>query len=362
MSVVTRLRRDAAPGAVAGLAGGVVFGAAMSLAGTLPSVAQIVRSDSPVVGFALHMVIAALIGAGFGLFVAHQQVRAGETLFWGLIYGAFWWFLGPQTLLPIFAGRPLRWDLVSAQQLFPSLVGHLFYGGVTALVFVVLRRGLFAPLRLRVGPLLRGVSAGMIAAGALYLLVGVMAKAPLGWLAVVGILAGGGYPLLFGTSRESTGPALVRGTAYGFLTWILAELTVAPLLRGGTLDWSRKAAAAAVERLPPTMLLGAGIAVVFGWLGALSRGLFLDDVRMFHREAPGGWGLRALGYGALAGLSGGVVFTVVLVAIDALPRIAQIMGSRAPAAGLVVNLVIAQIIGVTYAVLFRRTSFDLTSG
>ncbi|MGH3854321.1 MAG: hypothetical protein ACRDR6_12675, partial [Pseudonocardiaceae bacterium] len=43
-------------------------------------------------------------------------------------------------------------------------------------------------------------------------------------------------------------------------------------------------------------------------------------------------------------------------------RIAQIMGSRAPAAGLVVNLVIAQIIGVTYAVLFRRTSFDLTSG
>lgn len=362
MSVGTRLRRDAVPGALAGVAGGVVFGTAMGLVGTLPSVAQIVRSDSPVVGFALHMVIAAVLGAGFGLLVAHQQPRGSETLFWGLIYGAFWWFLGPQTLLPILAGRPLAWDLPGAQQLFPSLVGHLFYGGVTAVVFVALRRGAVAPPRPRIGPLLRGVSAGVIVAAILYLLVDIMAGADLGGLAVTGVLTGAGYPLLFGTRRENTGPALVRGTAYGFLTWILAELTVTPLLHGATLDWSRASAVGAVERLPPVVLLGAGIAVVFGWLGALAQALFVDDVRMVHHEAPGGRGLRALGYGALAGLAGGAVFSVVLVAIDALPGVAQIMGSRAPAAGLVVNLVIAQIIGVTYAVAFRRSSFDLMSG
>jgi uncharacterized membrane protein YagU involved in acid resistance len=38
------------------------------------------------------------------------------------------------------------------------------------------------------------------------------------------------------------------------------------------------------------------------------------------------------------------------------------MGSQAPPAGLVVNLIIALVIGVTYALMFRRSSFDLVSG
>ena len=357
MKLVKRLRRDAVSGALAGLAGGVVFGVAMGLVGTLPSVAQIVRSNSPAIGFALHMIIAAIIGAGFGLLVANQQLRAGETLFWGLIYGTFWWFLGAQTLLPILAGRPLAWDLAGAEQLFPSLIGHLFYGGVTAVVFVALRRGVVVPPQPRLGPLLRGLSAGLMVAGALYLLAG----AALNPLGVIGALAGAGYPLLFGTVWEKSGPALVRGTVYGFLIWVL-ELTVGPLLAGAAPSWSHDAAAAAVHNLPPSILLGAGIAVVFGWLGTLARGLFVDDIRTVHREAPGGWGLRALGSGALAGLAGGVVFTAVLAVVGALPRVAQIMGSQAPPAGLVVNLIIALVIGVTYALMFRRSSFDLVSG
>ena len=362
MSIRDSMRHDAAPGAVAGLAGGVVFGAAMALLGSLPNVAQIARSDSPVVGFVVHMMIAALVGAGFGLLVAHQQVRASETLFWGLAYGAFWWFLGPQTLLPILTGQPLAWDLEGARQLFPSLVGHLFYGGVTAAVFVAIRRGAVRPARPRFGALLRGAAAGVIVAGALSLVVGVMAGTDLGGVAVLAVAAGAGYPLLFGIQHERTGPALVRGAAYGFILWVLAELTVIPLLRDRSLGWSLESAAVAIGRLPPLVLVGAGIAVVFGWLGALARALFVDDVRMFQREAPGGRGLRAVGRGALAGLAGGLVFTVVLVAVDGLPDIAEITGSRIVATGLIVHLVIAQIVGVTYAVVFRRSSFDVVSG
>lgn len=354
--------RSGLAGAAAGLAGGLVFGAAMAVVGTLPSVAQIVRSDSAVLGFALHMLIAAVIGAGFGLLVAHQQVRGSETLFWGLLYGAFWWFLGPQTLLPILTGGPVAWDLAGAREVFPSLVGHLVYGGVTALVFVALRRRGVQRRRPRIGPLLRGVSAGVVTAVALYVGFDVMAGAELGTLAVLGVLAGAGYPLLFGGRREAPGPALVRGAVYGFLIWVLAALTVTPLLRGGTLGWSRDSAVAAVAQLPPSVLLGAGVAVLFGLLGALGSALFVDDVRMRHREAPGGRGLRALGHGAVAGLAGGAVFTAVLVAVDGLPQIAQIMGSQASAAGLLIHLVIAQLIGVTYAVLFRGSSFDLASG
>jgi len=38
---------------------------------------------------------------------------------------------------------------------------------------------------------------------------------------------------------------LIRGTAYGFLCWIVAALTVTPLLHTATLDWSPGAVAAA---------------------------------------------------------------------------------------------------------------------
>ncbi|MEO7744898.1 MAG: hypothetical protein ABIV05_01570, partial [Actinomycetota bacterium] len=63
------LGRGAAAGAAAGIAGGLVFGAAMAAVGTLPTVASILRTDLPWVGFTLHMVFAVLIGAGFGLLV-----------------------------------------------------------------------------------------------------------------------------------------------------------------------------------------------------------------------------------------------------------------------------------------------------
>ena len=353
--------RDALAGAVAGLAGGAVFGAAMGLVGTLPSVAQIVRSDSATVGFVLHMAIAAILGAGFGLLVSRQRALVGETLFWGLLYGVFWWFLGAQTLLPILSGRPPAWDLAGAERVFPSLIGHLFYGGVTAVVFVLLRRGATVPSRPNLRTLARGVAAGVLSAGLLYLVVDVMAGAALNRLVVISVLAGAGYPALFGTLRERSGPALVRGVVYGFGIWVL-ELTVLPVLHGAAPSWSRDAAVAAVPELPPAVLLGAGIAVVFGWLGGLSRGIFGDDVRAVHREAPGGWGPRALGHGALAGLAGGVLFTAVLAAVGALPRVAQLMGSRTAGAGLALNLLISVVIGLTYAVGFRRCAFDLVSG
>lgn len=353
--------RGAAAGAVAGIAGGLVFGAAMAAVGTLPTVASILRTDSPWVGFTLHMVFAVLIGTGFGLLVAHQHVRAGETVVWGLVYGMFWWFLGPLTLLPLLAGRPVAWDLVDARAVLPSLFGHLLYGGVTAVVFVMVRRDRLR-MRPRAATGFRGALAGVAVSAVLYLVLDVMAGATLGWLFLVGTIAGVGYPLLFGAEQERSGPAVIRGTAYGFLCWIAAALTVAPMLRTGTLDWSTGTVTAAVAQLPPYILLGAGTALVFGALGGLRGWLFGDDVRAQRVESPGGRGLRATGYGALAGVVGGLVFTAVMVLVNQLPTVAGLVGARSPVVGLIVHLVIAQLIGVSYAVLFRRRSFDLASG
>jgi uncharacterized membrane protein YagU involved in acid resistance len=357
------LRQGALPGALAGLAGGLVFGAAMRSLGMLPAVAAIVRSDSAPLGFALNLVIAALVGALFGLLVAHQRIRSGELVFWGLAYGVFWWFLGALTLQPLLAGTPMTWSLPAAQAALPSLLGHLYYGAVTAVGFVLLQRdgeGVAAD-HLRPWTLLRGLVAAVIVGGVLILAFDVGAGAGLGWLAAIAICMGIGYPLVFTGRAEGTGPALVRGTVYGFLWWVLVGLTLSPLVSDGRLHWSSQDVAAATTRLPPYVLAGAGIAAVFGWLGSLARTLFVDDVRLLHHE-PGTRGLRAVGYGALSGLVGGVIFGFVWGSVDVLPSVARLVGARGAVAGWIVHLVIAQIIGVSYAVLFRGRSFDLASG
>ena len=53
------------PGALAGLIGGAVFGVAMLQLGMLPTVASLVYTESGIVGFIIHMALAAILGAGF---------------------------------------------------------------------------------------------------------------------------------------------------------------------------------------------------------------------------------------------------------------------------------------------------------
>lgn len=356
-------RQGVLPGALAGLAGGLVFGAAQGSLGALSGVAAIVRSDSPGLGFALHMVIAVVVGAGFGLLAVRQRIRSGELLFWGLAYGVFWWFLGTLTLLPLLTGRPMIWSLATAQAAVPSLLGHLYYGAVTAVVFALLHPDGQAVVKdhLRPRTLLRGLLAAAIVGGVLVLAFGVGAGARLGWLPAIAVGMGIGYPLVFTGRPEGTGPALVRGTSYGFVWWVVVSLTVPPLADDGRLDWSQHFVAAATTRLPPYLLAGAGIAAVFGWLGAIARTLFVDDVRLLHHEA-GTRGLRAVGYGALSGLAGGIIFGFVWGTVDVLPTVARLVGARGAVAGWIVHLIIAQLIGISYAVLFRGRSYDLTSG
>ena len=66
MKRVDDLTRGALFGALAGLVGGVVFGAAMAELGVLPSVASIVRVESSVAGFVVNIAVAASVGSGLG--------------------------------------------------------------------------------------------------------------------------------------------------------------------------------------------------------------------------------------------------------------------------------------------------------
>src|SRR5262249_48536188 len=69
-----------------------------------------------------------------------------------------------------------------------------------------------------------------------------------------------------------------------------------------------------------------------------------------------------LGYGALASLVGGALFTVVLLVIGFLPKLASIVGGSSLILGFIVNMIISAVIGMSYGLLFRYEAPDFGSG
>ena len=63
----------------------------------------------------------------------------------------------------------------------------------------------------------------------------------------------------------------------------------------------------------------------------------------------------------MAGLAGGLLFSLVMLQIDFFPRVSELVGSDSKVAGFFVHLGIATLIGTSYGVLFRRQSYDIAS-
>ena len=358
-------------GALAGLAGGVVFGAAMLELEVLDSIASVVRAeDSFGLGVAAHFTIAAIVGAGFGALVWHQRLGAAETVLWGVTYGALWWFVGPLTLRRIIAGDGIAWDLPSAQAAFPPLLGHLLYGASTGLALLVVRRASLE--RPSSGALIRGAIAGLVPALLVGRLLDVQGRLPvfaalpadqaaaLAWLALLAIATGGGivFALLVPSPRDSAGAAVVRGAVYGFVLWVVLNRSLLPLIAGDGLPWSVNDAREDFAALFAYLLLGAGIALGEQWLDALRRTLFADELGADEDEGAGTQGLRAIARGALAGVVGGLLFTYVMVEIGALDNVGNIVRVESGVVGIVVHFAIAVSWGATYGLLFRRQTYD----
>ncbi|CAN5565599.1 hypothetical protein BH20CHL7_BH20CHL7_04650 [soil metagenome] len=375
-AVRRQIRQTVVPGALAGLVGGIAFGAAMVELGVLPTVASLVRTDSPIIGFVVHMAIAAIVGSGLA-FLLRGRWTAGDVVFWGVAYGAFFWFLGPITMQPLILGRLPTWDVAAAQAAYPSLLGHVIWGATAGIALVAIKaRSAKAdsttasdsepPTAPRGGVVLRGVVAGLLGFGTIGLLPGGSERmlslwgagdvAGLGPLAIAR-LGATVYAVLHPRSTSTAGAAAVRGAGFGFIFWVIGGLTLLPVLRGEGLTWSIMDARTTFPALPGTVLFGATTALIYHWLGRLARLFFSDDVGTRSPDA-GSWGPRAVGRGATAGLVGGLLFTLVMVQIGFLPTVAGLVGSDSEVVGLVVHIVIAEIVGVSYGVLFRRQAFD----
>lgn len=122
-------------GVVAGLIGGVAFGALMHMTGMLDLVAGLVGQTGAGVGWVVHLVISAVVGALYGVTFGQRLHGWGGGTGFGLLYGLIWWVLGPLLLMPLAMGMPVfQVGEVQVQ----SLMGHVIFGLVTGLSFVAL--------------------------------------------------------------------------------------------------------------------------------------------------------------------------------------------------------------------------------
>lgn len=110
---------------VGGLVGGALFGALMELTGMIEMVAGLVGSQSPTVGWIVHLAISLALGLGFGLIVALRPLGIGASVGLGAAYGLVWWVLGALLIMPAAMDMPV---LVVDQGALMSLAGHLVYG------------------------------------------------------------------------------------------------------------------------------------------------------------------------------------------------------------------------------------------
>jgi len=345
---------DALAGALAGLLSGVLLEVLMTRLGLLSTIALLIGTESPIAALVVHHVVAALFGIGFALLLSRRRLGAGETMLWGLAFGALWWLVSALTLLPLVTGAGLNWTLPAAQAQLPSLIAHLLFGATTGLALGTLlrppslsRRG----LRVFAGTLARGLAAGL--AG-----VPVLGLAVPRWGVLLGLMAGAGFAVLYPRSPDGGGPTLVRGACYGFLLWVAVHLTVAPAMGGRELDWSAAQLRDGYAAFPAFVLAGGVVALVHHWLGAAARLLFAEPAaRDDEDEGPGARGLHAALHGAVAGLAGGVLFLATLPA-----AVAGLDGPGPVPLGSAIALLWAAAVGATFGLGFRRQTHDLASG
>jgi hypothetical protein len=306
----------------------------MAQAGFFPLIAGLVGSQSRMVGVTLHFFFAFVIGGSLGVLFQRDLRGYGSSMGWGMAYGILWWFVGPLTIMPIWARQPLDWSWQRGAALFGSLVGHVVYGLLAGLVYGAFDKlwiGFFTdsdPIhREPEGPgvsvlhsLKWGALASLAGGLALDLVLVASGSTPaalwtshsptLGLAAGLAIstVLGMSYGLLFHREAPSFGAAVLWGLLFGLIRWYVDPLTIEPILLRGGFDWSVGAASVLLPSLVGQLLFGAVTAWSFLALEKRHAAWLLLDPRIAAREAkrrrpegtpaPGLW-LFTLGTGVL---------------------------------------------------------------
>lgn len=177
------------------------------------------------------------------------------------------------------------------------------------------------------------------------------------------LIIGASFGVLFQRDIRGYGSSLGWGLGYGLFWWFLGPLTLLPLFQGVPIDWSYAHGAALFGSLIGHIVYGVIVGVLYVAVDRLWVGFFIESDPVNRQpEGAGARTLRSLGWGMIASVVGGVLFSVIMAATGALSRIASLVDSTSPVLGFVLHLCISLPIGISYGVLFQRESPTVGAG
>jgi uncharacterized membrane protein YagU involved in acid resistance len=324
------------------------------------------------------LMLGGIYGLVFAVLCHRRAVSPGAGLIWGLGFALLLWLVVPAGVVPVIAegiSAIGRVDSLRAQ--FPQLAAYvLLFGMPLGMVL-----GIWGGLQARPTQVAFSFRRALVAGGLagcfggwvfgrwmdkvdLFPVLGglVNSHTRASGLAVhslVAMVIGASFGLLFQRDIRGYGSSLGWGMAYGILWWFLGPMTILPLLQGRPLDWSYQHGSALFGSFVGHIVFGVIVGLIYAVADRLWVGFFTDsDPINREPEGPGARTIYSLGWGAAASLAGGLLFSLVMLATGALPRVARLVGGTSPLLGFVVHLVISAIIGMSYGLLFRREAPD----
>jgi uncharacterized membrane protein YagU involved in acid resistance len=328
---------------------------------------------APLIG----ILLGGIFGATFALLTRYRTTTAGGGLLWALSYSFLLWLAGPAGMLPKLTSNRAMGVLDEARAHFPELIGYLLlFGAPLGLVLGAFSARQPSP---NIQPfsfpraLVAGGLAGIVGGWAFGqwmekahfypLIAGLVGSSSPGvgktLHFIIAVIIGGTFGLLFQRDVRGYGSSAGWGMAYGIFWWFLGPLTLKSLLKAQKPDWSLAHGQELFGSLFGHIVYGLIVGVIYAALDRLWVGFFIEsDPINRQREGPGSRTLLSLGWGAIAGLVGGLVFWPQIVAVDGLHWIARLAGGTSPTLGLFVHLAISIVIGAGYGVLFERESPD----
>ena len=180
----------------------------------------------------------------------------------------------------------------------------------------------------------------------------------------LGITIGVSFGAIFRRNLRSPGVGMIWGMNYGMIWWILGPLTLMPLLGFGRQpEWTLAAAQSVFPSFISHILYGAVVGYITGLLERFWQLLFVDSDPLNRiYEGAGAQSVRNLLMGTAGGVLGGLIFSLVMVSVNALPQVAALVGAESAGIGFFVHLVISIAIGVSYGFLFQKQSISYGSG
>src|SRR3984957_6166621 len=350
---------------------GAAGGAFLSLTGLV----------APVTG----LLLGCLYGLIFCLVARPRANSPGAGLLWGLAFAVVFWLGGPVAIGCLFVsaspGSTMMLETVRAR--FPDLVGYiLFFGAPLGIVLGTANRG---RVRDQPGEAKLSLSRAVVVGG----LAGILGGWVFGqWMAkvnhfpliaglihlssrnvgvalhfVFAFIIGATFGMLFQRDVRGYGSCLGWGFGYGIFWWFLGPMTLMPLWQGRSLDWSYQHGQELFGSLVGHVVYGLIVGVIYATADRLWIALFIESDPINRQpEPPGSRTVRSVGWGAVAGLLGGLAFLPIITLVTGLSQLAGFVGGSSPVVGAIVHLFISALIGISYGLLFEHESPDFAAG